>query len=152
MWFNGTAKDSLTAGQDTIRIDYFLNNEDPIVYTYTFNVDTIDGADSIVVKIKGKLFAEDDWTTISTSSELAVASTLTTTVTTSTNNLFSYYTSTEDSVFLQTATIVSGNDMLIYDVIGAAYYYRYLRFEVYRTGVGNGVLLDYVNFKFWERP
>lgn len=132
-YYNGLAVDTLTANQDTLIFNILLNKSHPVNYYLTVALDTIDGADSVIVNVNGRMFDTQAWTLIETVAETAIPSATTITIESMTDaDVISYLVSQVTATNMDTITVVPSIKP----------YYRQLQVEVIRTGLGEGLTFE----------
>lgn len=123
---------------DSCYFTIIANKPYPIQWTINVDVDTVAGADTTYTyQLYGKVFDENSWTQISTTTASALAAAATISLT---------------SITSPTSTFAADSTSVI--TSGYANYYRYLQIRIIRTGddsTGGGIDIDAIRLKFWER-
>jgi len=125
-----SAADTLTLNQDTIQVPFLLNKPYPCEFYAKLTLDTIAGADTtVILNTYGKMFSDDSYSLIKTTTTAAIAAEASTAIETMTTGNYSL---TIDSDSLTTVTGI------------ITPFYRYVMFECIITDedyTGSGVKL-----------
>lgn len=150
--YTGVAADTLTANQDTLIYNITLNKAEPFNYYIKIGLDTIAGADTtVVVNINGRMFDDEDWTLIetTTSSEIASAADVTIESVTDADFYFPAY----DVPF--TNPTAGTADTLEYPILTPVVsinpFYRQIQVEIIISGedfTGSGIKLTDIQWYF----
>jgi hypothetical protein len=162
--YTAVAADTLIAtNQDTIDIPVYINKDFPVQWYANFQLDTIAGADTtVIVKVLGKVFADESWTDITNNTSSAVSAQIDHAISLITNPSLSIaipsYSDSIDFTFNADSTnvgyLTTDARTLTVTQTYTASYYRYLLFRLIISGddaTGTGVKLEEMELKLWER-
>lgn len=72
--YTGVAADTITSNQDSIVYNVTLNKSWPANYYIKVGLDTIAGADTVKININGRMFDDESWSLIETTTSSAIPS------------------------------------------------------------------------------
>lgn len=150
--YTGVAADTLTANQDTLIYNITLNKAEPFNYYIKIGLDTIAGADTtVVVNINGRMFDDEDWTLIetTTSSEIASAADVTIESVTDADFYFPAYNVPFTNPTAGTADTLEYP--ILTPVVSINPFYRQIQVEIIISGedfTGSGIKLTDIQWYF----
>lgn len=145
----GGAADSLTIVQDSLLIPFVLNKSFPCDYYIKLALDSIDGVDTtVIVNIKGRMFDDEAWTLIETTTTAVISAEINTVIESITDA--DYTLGTASAVDFLQQTLVANKDTLTVaartatPTVSIKPFWRQLLIELVISGndsVGKGVLV-----------
>lgn len=162
--YTGVAADTLTSNQDTLLYNITINKAVPMNYYIKIGLDTIAGADTTcTVNINGRMFDDESWTLIETTTTSAVGGEVNTVIESMTDADYTASLVTASYIALTDTTGLLGypaDSIVIPQTTGALTLtpsikpcYRQLQVEIIINGddsVGTGIKLEDIEWYFQE--
>lgn len=145
--YNGVASDTIMGtDQDTVEYPMFLNKDYPVQFYINATFDTIgeDDNQAVTVYLLGKVFEDENWA--------AIANSGTTTITTD-NQAITVESIDNTGAFTVAYEAVDTSEISTITPSNVSSYYRYLMVRIVdnTNTVDQGVKLDNIEVKIWDR-